>query len=62
MGREKSCRCSGKETRQVEEDRIVRPHLRYQQQPKITTEPRTRTLEDLKTIAARKGADTAPLI
>ena len=36
--------------------------LRYQQQPKITTEPRTRTLEDLKTIAARKGADTTPLV
>ena len=36
--------------------------LRYQQQPKITTAPRTRTLEDLKAIAARKGADTTPLI
>jgi hypothetical protein len=36
--------------------------LRYQQQPKITTEPRTRSLEDLKAIAARKGADTTPLI
>lgn len=45
---------------QVEAEAIERG-LRYQQQPKLTTEPRTRSLEDLKAIAARKGADTTPL-
>ena len=44
----------------VEAEAIARG-IRYQQQPKITTEARTRTLEDLKAIAARKVADTSPL-
>jgi hypothetical protein len=35
--------------------------LRYQQQPKIHIKPATRSLQDLKAIAARKGADTSPL-
>lgn len=35
--------------------------LRYQQQPKIHIKPATRSLQDLKAIAARKSADTSPL-